>query len=101
VVYKRFPDKMLKDTYTPQTLKLQILFLYLSLVILLPIVIWPHLTFVLFFSIIIFSLLILPFTIFAIKQDPAVGLLSPLFLLIRAASLGAGIMWGILHKHVK
>ena len=29
VVYKKFPDKMLKDTYTPQTLKLQILFLFL------------------------------------------------------------------------
>ena len=33
VVYKRFPDKMLKDTYTPQTLKLQILSLFLLIAV--------------------------------------------------------------------
>ncbi len=96
VVYKRFPDKMVKDTYTPQTLKLQVLFLYLSLVALLLIAIWPHLALLLFFSIIVLIFLLLPFTAFAVKQDPVVGLISPFFLLIRAASLGAGIIWGVL-----
>ncbi|MFC1633812.1 glycosyltransferase [Planctomycetota bacterium] len=98
-VYRRFPNKMIKDTYTPQTLKFQILFLYLSLVILLLASFWPSLILLLFLGIISFGLLTLPFTIFAIKRDPAVGVLSAFFLLIRAASLGAGIIWAPLRKH--
>jgi cellulose synthase/poly-beta-1,6-N-acetylglucosamine synthase-like glycosyltransferase len=101
VVYRRFPNKMVKDTYTPQTLKLQILFLYLSLIMCLLTVLcstsslqfWPYFKFPLFFSIIAFGLSTLPFTIFAIRRDPAVGVLSGFFLIIRAASLGAGIIW--------
>lgn len=95
VVYKKYPNKMLKDTYTPQTLKLQILFLYSSLAILLGVVLWPYLIFLLFFSMMAFGFLTLLFVAFAVKRDPTVGLLSPFFLLIRAASLGAGMIWAM------
>ena len=98
VVYKRFPGKMVKDTYTPQALKFQILFLYLSLITLLMLAIWQKLTFLFLFSIIAFVLSTLPFTRFAFKKDTMVGILSPFFLLIRAGSLGAGVMWGLLNK---
>ena len=98
VVYKRFPCKMIKDTYTPQILKFQILFLYLSLITLLIIAIWQKLTFLFLFSIITFIFSTLPFTLFAFKKDPIVGILAQFFLLIRAVSLGAGVMWGLLNK---
>lgn len=98
-VYKRFPGKALKDTYTPQTLKLQILFLYLSLLILPLTGIWPHLRSLLFLSVGVLGLLTLPFVTFTIKRDSVVGVLAPFLLLIRAASLGAGIVWGVIHKH--
>ena len=98
VVYKRFPGKMIKDTYTPQTLKFQILFLYLSLITLLILAIWQKLTILFLFSIIAFIFSTLPFTRFAFKKDHMVGILSPFFLLIRAGSLGAGVMWGLLDK---
>ena len=96
VVYKRFPGKMVKDTYTPQALKIQILFLYLSLITLLMLAIWQKLTILFLFSIIAFILSTLPFTLFAFKKDTTVGILSPFFLLIRAVSLGAGVMWDAL-----
>jgi cellulose synthase/poly-beta-1,6-N-acetylglucosamine synthase-like glycosyltransferase len=96
VVYKRFPDKMLKDTYTPQTLKLQILFLYLSFLMLPTAWIWPQLRLILFLSVTAFGLLTLPLATSAIKRDPAVAVSAPFFILIRAAALGAGMLWGVL-----
>jgi glycosyltransferase involved in cell wall biosynthesis len=98
VVYRMFPSKMVKDTYTPQTLKLQILFSFMSGIILLLIVAWPYLKYVLIFSIILFTLTTLPFALFAIRRDMTVALLSPFFLLIRAASLGAGIIWRLISR---
>jgi len=98
VVYKRFPGKMLKDTYTPKTLKLQVVFLYLTLALCLAVVFVNSLLLALGLSLIVFVLLTLPFTVFALKRDLSVGLLSPLLLLIRAASLGAGMIWGVRHK---
>ena len=96
VVYKRYPNKMLKDSYTPQTLKLQIVSLALFLICLPFTWLLPNLPFyplVLLF--ILFILSALPFTKSAIKRDTAVGMLSPFLLSIRAVSLGLGIIWGI------
>lgn len=99
VVYKRFPGKMLKDTYTPKTLKLQVLFLYLTLALCLPAAFFNLLLYPLILSLIVLVSLTLPFTVFALKRDLAVGLLSPVLLLMRAASLGAGMIWSVTHKN--
>jgi cellulose synthase/poly-beta-1,6-N-acetylglucosamine synthase-like glycosyltransferase len=96
IVYKRFPGKMLKDSYTPQTLKLQILFFYLTLVGCLLVFGWPQLGVVLNLAFLGLGLSLLPFTVFAMKLDPLLGCLSPLYLLLRAATLGAGTIWGII-----
>ena len=98
VVYRRFPGKMFKDTYTPKTLKLQILFLYLALAICLPAIFFNFLLFPLLLSVIVFAFLTLPFAAFAFRRDPAVALLSPLLLSVRAASLGAGMILAMLPK---
>lgn len=97
VVYKRFPDKMLKDTYTPQALKLQILTLFLTFFFIPVAVIFPGLgIYLLCATVLIFGLLLAPFTLLAIMRDPAVAIFAPFFLTVRAASLGSGMLWGIL-----
>ena len=104
VVYKRYPDKMLKDTYTPQTLKLQILFLFISLaalpfVFLMPIIIlYP-----LFFSLFLFGLSSIPYSWIAIRKGLKFGFLAPFFISLRALSLGLGILYGLIswEKHTK
>ncbi|MDO8444966.1 MAG: glycosyltransferase [Deltaproteobacteria bacterium] len=97
VVYKRFPDKMLKDSYTPQTLKLQILMLFLVMVFIPVAVIFPGFgRYLLCVTVLIFTLLLLPFIMLAIRKDPPVAVFAPFFLTMRAASLGAGMLWGIL-----
>ena len=97
VVYKRYPDKMLRDSYTPQTLKLQILFLFLFLMCLSFMWLFQNLMFYLLaFTLTLFFLSTLPFTILALKKDITVALLSPFFLSLRAVSLGFGFIWGVL-----
>ncbi len=97
VVYKRFPDKMLKDSYTPWTLKLQILML-LVIVLSLPIaLLMPAYGVALMISAIaVFIALSLPFIAAAFRQDVALGLASPALLVVRAAALGLGAAWGAL-----
>ena len=97
VVYRRYPEKMLKDSYTPQTLKLQILFLFLSLICLS--VVWLDTAYVNFFlviSLMLFIITSIPFMLFALRRDITVGLLAPFFLSLRAGSLGFGSIWGML-----
>lgn len=96
VVYKRYPDKMLRDSYTPQTLKLQILFLFIFLTCLPFSWFMPNLLFYpAILCLILFILSTLPFIRLALTRDLIVALLSPFFLSVRAVSLGLGIIWGI------
>ncbi|MBI4838721.1 MAG: glycosyltransferase [Nitrospirae bacterium] len=97
VVYKRYPDKMFKDSYTPQTLKLQIFTLFLLLTCLPFIWLQPRLMFYFFpAAILLFMLSAMPFTRLAAKNDLTVAVLSPFFLFVRAASLGLGAVLGML-----
>ncbi len=97
VVYRRFPGKMLKDTYTPQMLKLQILFLppmLLSLAFLLSgptSAVYPFIFFAL-----CFLAASSPFLLIAFSNDPLVGIFSPALLMLRAGAIGLGVFWGVL-----
>src|SRR3972149_2189459 len=95
VVYKRFPDKMLKDTYTPQTLKLQILSLFLLIAAIPFAVAFPKGVYLLIIMAISFCVISLPFIMLATRKDPLIGVFSPFYLFIRAASLGFGMLLGI------
>ncbi|MBI2470712.1 MAG: glycosyltransferase [Planctomycetes bacterium] len=98
VVYKRFPDKMLKDTYTPQTLKLQILSLLLLIAAIPFAAISLKGAYLLIAMGLSFCILSLPFIILAMRKDPFMGVFAHFFLLIRAASLGFGTLWGIIRS---
>jgi glycosyltransferase involved in cell wall biosynthesis len=93
VVYKRFPKKMFKDTYTPKSLKIQI-FAILSIIcflMLLPLTRYSVIPAALVFG--AFMAATVPFTAFALERDLAVGLLSPFFLAARGLSIGLGVLY--------
>lgn len=102
VVYKRYPGKMARDSYTPQTLKVQILSLCCFM---------PALALGFFHarigaylagaSILVFAASSMPFLVAALRKDPVVGLLSPLLLVVRAAALGGGAMLGAASGRLK
>ena len=93
VVYKRFPGKMIKDSYTPQSLKLQIVLIFGAVFFLvLSIAVKQS---IYFFALLIagFLLSAASFFFFALKEDFAVGILSPLYLALRATSIGSGVLY--------
>lgn len=91
VVYSYHPQKAVKDTYTPQSLKLQII---LSMFFFLGVVIsfFSFLGFYLSFgAIIIFILTSLTFVFNHIKSDRLLALAAPFYLFVRASAFNLGI----------
>lgn len=94
LVYRRHPGKVLKDTYTPQSLKLEILLApFVSLGILMAVLrrsgVWLALASP-------FLLVTLPFIRFAARRDRAVAMVSPWGLWLRSVAFAAGIASGLL-----
>lgn len=98
VVYKRFPQKMVRDTYTPKALKVQTMLSVGMVPLALLCVIFPMALPLLFLSIAFFLLSCLPFTIFALRRDLAVGALAPVFLAMRGAVIGAGVVYYMINR---
>ncbi len=95
IVYRQYPDKAVKDSYTPQGLKVQIL---LSFLIVLSVVL--ALVFPVFWSVagllaVVFLLSTLPFALVIVKRDPLLAVLSPVLLFGRASALGYGVLKSI------
>lgn len=101
VVYKRFPKKMGKDSYTPQIMKLQVLLFYLLVLSGFSITIVPEAGYLLLFAAVGFLISTIPFFLLSLKEGRLLGLTSPLFLTGRAASLGAGAIIGLFHRQRK
>lgn len=99
VVYKRFPGKMIKDTYTPITLKFEILCQMLFLALLPFTLAFPRYgVYALLLIIAVFIALITPFTLSALRKDAFTGLFTPFLLFVRGASLGFGSIYGVLRR---
>ena len=78
MVYRMHPERMVKDSYTPQTLKLQIVVLFLGLIglfVLFASLFWG--TILLAGSSLFFLALTFPFLRIAYRHDRAVAFLSP------------------------
>lgn len=92
-VYKNFPKKILRDSYTPQTLKLQIvgLFTLLLSAALLPMV--PEVKYFLYAVLFGLFIVLVPLTFRAFKSGIIEGLLMPFFIIGRALSLGLGVLY--------
>lgn len=90
------PQKVAKDSHTPQLMKLQLLLLPALCMALLAGVITGRLRLALGFVLLAFLVTTVPFTWRAVPKDPLVGLLSPLFLAGRAVAQCCGVAGGLL-----
>ena len=91
------PGKLVKDSHTPQVMKLQLLFPPFILAALLGSLLWPRLLAPALWAAPAFLATTVPFAWTALRKDPAVGLLSPLVLFLRAGAQAAGVFRGALH----
>jgi len=94
---RKNPGKAVKDSHTPQTMKVQLLFapalLAAAIFDLVTHLAIPVSAFVLAS----FLLTTLPFTFRALKKDPVVGVLSPLLLAARACAQMLGVTAGLIY----
>ncbi len=108
-IIRRFPNRVVKDSHTPQVLKVQML-LVAALLGLLPAwllgqLLWPPGAFLaaglLLLTLLLFLATTLPFVKKAWPKDRAVALASPPLLAVRALTLGLGYGWGLLRPEHK
>jgi glycosyltransferase involved in cell wall biosynthesis len=94
---RKNPNKTLKDSHTPQLMKLQLLFApVLLLAIFRDLVVRPKAP----TSLLVcaaFLVSTLPFALRAIPKDPVIGVLSPLFLAARACAQVLGVTAGLIY----
>lgn len=94
LIAKRYPDKLVRDSYTPPLLKLQILLAGFTSVCLLATPIVLPLWFGMLGGLGILLLTTFPFA-YGLRGPLTLRLVAPLFLLARAAAIGAGILYGL------
>lgn len=97
-ILRRYPNRAVKDSHTPQVLKLQLVLAALILGFLFLGIIFPPFLIVWLLLITLFVLSALPFMAKAWPKDRAVALASPFLLFCRALGLGFGTAVGILRK---
>ncbi len=91
------PERLVKDSHTPQVLKVQMGLVLLLAVTLLLAPFWAVARDVALLLTLAFVASSVPFTLKALRKDMAVGLAAPFLLLVRAAALAAGFVGGRVH----
>ena len=97
-VYKRHKNKMVKDSYTSQMIKVQAGLFYLLVPAIIVTVIWPEFSFLLGLNVLLLFLTGFPFTFWAFSKDKAVAIVSPFVILLRTAMFAFGLAAGTLRE---
>jgi lipopolysaccharide/colanic/teichoic acid biosynthesis glycosyltransferase/glycosyltransferase involved in cell wall biosynthesis len=95
-VIRRFPDRGVSDSHTPQVLKLQLLLMAVALLALAGMVLHPFSGLLLAVVLALFLLTTIPFVRKAWAKDRTVAMSAPFLLAERALALGFGYGWGVL-----
>lgn len=94
---KKNPNKILSDSHTPQSMKAQLLLFPALAASLLFAFISPWLARISFIIFILALLTTIPFVMKAVSKDPAIGALSPFFLILRSGAQFLGVCLGMLN----
>lgn len=97
IAVRKNPGKAMKDSHTPQLMKVQLLF---APALLLAVVLDSTIRMAVPASVLVLAGFVastLPFALRAMRKDPAVGLLSPLLLAARACAQVVGVAAGLIY----
>jgi cellulose synthase/poly-beta-1,6-N-acetylglucosamine synthase-like glycosyltransferase len=101
IVYRRYPHKAVADSRTPQTQKIQIGLFFLLVAALIGGIFWGGFMRLAGGLALLFLITALPFWWWVLRRDLRVGLLTPVFLPVATASVGAGVMAGLAHQRMQ
>ena len=99
-VYRRFKDKIITDSRTPQAQKLQLLILFLLALSLVAAIIWPRLLWLSALFALTYIIAIMPTVRYMWQRDRVIGVLTPLFLTASAFAAGMGAITAVLHRFI-
>jgi len=99
LVYRRFPEKIVSDSYTPQSLKCQILMTCFMLLAFFGGLFSTTLLYMGFGFLGLFLLATTPFVFRAISLDRGVALFSPVAVFLRSLAFGLGICFGLISQN--
>jgi glycosyltransferase involved in cell wall biosynthesis len=94
LVLRKHPEKIFRDSHTPQTLKLEMIFATLLLGFLFCSLFYQRFLVYALLPLLGFLITITPFVITTLRKEPRLALFSPLFLFCRALALSAGLLAG-------
>jgi cellulose synthase/poly-beta-1,6-N-acetylglucosamine synthase-like glycosyltransferase len=95
-LYKKYPKKAVKDSYTPAGLKIGLLSSFLLIFNLIALIFSRIFLIPVLFFLAIFLISAMPLTAFVIKKDFWIGLLTPLLIFIRDLTFMLGLIKGII-----
>jgi glycosyltransferase involved in cell wall biosynthesis len=101
MVYRRFPGKAIRDSYTPNVLKIQSILMALSFVACLLSLVVPRLLWLAPAAWGGIWLSAIPLAVKTYQKDPLVGFLTPMFVGFRSVSLAAGSLSGLVNSLVR
>ena len=101
IVYNRFREKTFRDSYTPATLKLQVMLVTFLAGLLLLTPAMPFMLNIVFGLIVLNTVSMIGFTVSAAKKDLALGLSSIGFLWLRAIAVTGGSLFAAGHLLIK
>jgi lipopolysaccharide/colanic/teichoic acid biosynthesis glycosyltransferase/glycosyltransferase involved in cell wall biosynthesis len=90
------PERTIRDSHTPQVLKIQIILLGLLGILVVPALFWAMGRWLVLIVAVLFSLTTVPFLLWATRRDMAVAVASPFLIVWRAMALGTGLTAGFL-----
>jgi cellulose synthase/poly-beta-1,6-N-acetylglucosamine synthase-like glycosyltransferase len=98
VVYRKYPGKAIKDTYTPIVIKLQTLMAVLLLSVTLSSVFYSNLLTVAVLLTLAIMVSSASFSLKTFKKDPVVGCISPVVVWARAIAFASGSFFSLFYK---
>ena len=94
-VLKDHPQKIFRDSHTPQTLKIQMLLVVLFIITGLGSLVFPGFSFLPVLCFGLFLVSSIPMVVRILPKDPVVAFFAPIFLLFRSLALSAGLLVGV------
>jgi len=96
LLYRRHPSKIKGESYTPQTLKFKILFLYLFGSALLASPFIAYMTYVSLLFLLLLIITTLPLSCKIFRQEKGIGLIAPVILILRTFVFSMGLIYGVI-----
>ena len=101
LLYRMHKEKAVSDSYTPQALKAQIGMLGLAILFAILSPFNNLFAFASLFALFLVLLFMLPFTLFALKRDFLIGLITPAVLFLRDTSFLSGLALGFISLYIR